>query len=49
MGLRPEQRIEESDETQEAILESAIAKDQEGKNPMFYDATNASSGATVKH
>ena len=49
LGLRPEQRIEESDETQEAVLESAIAKDQEAKNPMFYDATGASTGASAKH
>jgi biotin synthase len=49
LGLRPEQRIEESDETQEAALESAITKDQEAKNPMFYDATGASNGASAKH
>ena len=49
LGLRPEQRIEESDEIQEAVLETAIANDQEAKNPMFYDATSASTGASAKH
>lgn len=49
LGLRPEQRIEESDETQEAVLSQAIAKDQEVKNPMFYDASNEVVGESVKH
>lgn len=49
LGLRPEQRIEESDETQEAVLENAIAKDQEAKNPMFYEASGSAAEASAKH
>ena len=49
LGLRPEQRIEESDATQEAVISKAIAKDQEAKNPMFYDAGASAPDALVKH
>ncbi|MCH2159138.1 MAG: biotin synthase BioB [Oleiphilaceae bacterium] len=49
LGLRPEQRIEESDETQEAVLNQAIVKDQEAKNPMFYEASATSAGDSVQH
>lgn len=49
LGLRPEQRIEESDATQEAVISKAIAKDQEARNPMFYDAGASAPDASVKH
>jgi biotin synthase len=49
LGLRPEQRIEKSDEEQEAVLSKAIAQDQEAKNPLFYDATQADAVASVQH
>ncbi len=49
LGLRPEQRIEKSDEEQEAVLSKAIAQDQEAKNPLFYDATQADAIASVQH
>jgi len=48
LGLRPEQRIESSDAEQEASIAKAIVKDQESKNPMFYDAS-ASDQAPLNH
>jgi biotin synthase len=49
LGLRPEQSISKTDEEQEAVLEQAIAKDQEQNNPMFYDATNDAQTTRIEH
>jgi biotin synthase len=49
LGLRPEQAISKTDEEQETVLAQAIAKDQEQKNPLFYDATSDTESARVEH